>query len=218
MLLSPLWTRLGWVEIAEGPRRLASKVQKQLENGYGVLLLDISNAFGRVERQVVVDALQRVSPESAAVVAHILQPATLLYPDDKGKLHRRTVGRGVAQGDPTSPVGFALALSLLLGAGPLSGLRRLRPSEDDATVLDAETAMGGYADDLVIVFRDPTEAARVLKEVKGALDKAGMPLNLGEDQVHRFTSRVCAGCGDDARCDAAWGPGRRSRRRTRRAD
>jgi hypothetical protein len=183
-----------WAGGEDACRRWGGHIQGAWERGHSIVSVDVSNAFNCVERAVVVDCVRDVCPEVAPFVTWCLQTTTLVA--DGGV--NVPVTRGVVQGDPLSPMLFALAMCRVLTRVVAScsdrGVRVQLLSPDDdvddvvAQMEESAVGLGAYADDVVFTFRDAASAAIVAEVLEVELKGIGL-------ELARTKTRVVPGMG-----------------------
>lgn len=171
-----------WLDLADGCRGLGRALQVAHAEGCALLKVDVRNAFNAVEREAVVRAAERVCPEVAPFVRHSLQATPVVIRD--GVV--RSITRGVVQGDPLSSTLFALVVADVLSAVrddcADDGLQVVLgdPAKGDAAfagLRHADVAIGAYADDVTLAFRDVGSATAVLTILETRLLEVGLELS-----------------------------------------
>ena len=150
----------------------------------GVFLqLDMSNAFGNISRQTVLQAVQQLAPSSPAIpwLSHFLRtPTVIAVPtwareDDDSSLYPTQCG--LAQGDPLSALLFGSTLAWLL------------------TQLQAQTGAKphAYVDDIVL-HGDPATLEAALSHITNVWPGAGLRVNHAKSQVWSPQPPAQMGC------------------------
>lgn len=174
-----------WAEVQNGCQAAAREVDWMIGEGYGLLKLDMVNAFNAVERDAIIEEVGKVSPDAAPFVAHLLQDGTYITECGRAVM----MSRGVVQGDPLSMPIFALTVARRLqaemvdqqGARPLNGSGadfRAGVRANGGTIV-----YGMYADDVVILARGLTDLRRGADAAKSAMERIGLEFNAAKSCI-----------------------------------
>jgi len=146
-----------------------------------VLGFDVSNAFGTMPRQKVLEGVLERLPELGPVVtAWLGGPTVHMHWDRQGKASFIQAASGVDQGCPLSPLFFALGLASALD-NLVAALR----------LLDGSAQVFAYLDDVYVVV-SPAHAEAAVDLVGRCLAERGLSLNADKSKAwsrHSFPSQ-----------------------------
>lgn len=155
---------------------LAEAIQRSKASNGGVFsILDISKAFDTVPHSAIEAALRR-----KRIPSRICKYICSMYSDCSTAIRSNgpqavniQIRRGVKQGDPLSPLLFNLCIDKLIGDIETS-------TNGLAISADKSISILAFADDLVLLSSDVSEAQQQLRMVSNCLDSLGMSLSVNK--------------------------------------
>ncbi|GFU59198.1 retrovirus-related Pol polyprotein from type-2 retrotransposable element R2DM [Trichonephila clavipes] len=129
-----------------------------------VAWLDISNAFGSVPRQAIMDALVAAGADQdfITLIANIYENTTTQVLTDEGPTPPISLKSGVKQGCPLSGILFNMAIDHVL--------RSIQDQRENMVIL-------AFADDLVLLAESPEELQEMLQATADELSLLHLRLN-----------------------------------------
>uniref|UniRef100_A0A914DGE2 Reverse transcriptase domain-containing protein n=1 Tax=Acrobeloides nanus TaxID=290746 RepID=A0A914DGE2_9BILA len=134
--------------------------------------LDLTNAFGSIPHNAIIQSLRGFGfPEEFTSIVHDLYTDTSTTVRVSGFITESiSVGSGVKQGDPLSPILFNLALE------PLIRAMKSRFKEP-LNIHDVPIQMPAFADDLALVAKNGEELSKMLDSINLLAKNRGLAFN-----------------------------------------
>ncbi|KAK3908768.1 Retrovirus-related Pol polyprotein from type-1 retrotransposable element R2 [Frankliniella fusca] len=135
--------------------------------------LDLRNAFGSVPHVAIFELLQRHGVSSLFIEAlrEMYDGCSTTITTETGETRSVPMKSGVKQGDPLSPIVFNLAIEVLL-------LTALQLKDTHGFSLFGRSIISlAYADDIVLIAKNPEAMQEILQEVSKAASWMGLEFN-----------------------------------------
>ncbi|XP_052132567.1 uncharacterized protein LOC127752068 [Frankliniella occidentalis] len=137
-----------------------------------VAWLDLRNAFGSVPHSVIFSILKQhgVPPALISIIEDLYKDCSTTLSTAAGETRSVPMLSGVKQGDPLSPIVFNLAIELLIRAV-------LACSEAHFVIFGKPVGCLAYADDLVLLAKNPTCLQQLLEVIGNVAKWMGLHFN-----------------------------------------
>ena len=167
-----------------GSARLCNEVMAYLSKAADkrcMLQLDISNAFGSVDRHFIQEALQDLPSSLQSMIDHwLMHTHHAMVPGKQSYRVAIPTQRGIPQGDPMSAWIFCMSFMHALDQAEQTFKEQYQEHDPDGC---SDLKCWGYVDDLTCVI-DEHHAVAWLAVLESACAKAGLRLNVQKTQIY----------------------------------